>query len=192
MNSGSAIYEYQPSFILGFHGCEKEVGEYLLSGKITHLRKSEKEYDWLGSGVYFWESNLARAKDWANNKPGQPIKEPFVIGAVIDLKHCLDLFDSNAIAEVKNSYEFLKAANDQLPKNKGQNLDKVLRNLDCLVINNLHHLREMVRLPAYDSVRGPFLEGEPIYEGAGFRSKTHIQICVRNTDCIKGYFRPIE
>jgi len=32
-------------------------------------------------------------------------------------------------------------------------------------------------------------EGEPIYESAGFYSKTHVQIAVCNPACIKGVFR---
>ena len=40
-----------------------------------------------------------------------------------------------------------------------------------------------------NSVKGVFVEGDPIYETAGFYEKTHIQICVRNADCIKGVFR---
>ena len=59
-------------------------------------------------------------------------------------------------------------------------------------MNALHIFRNESKQPEYDSVRGPFLEGEPIYEGAGFRSHSHIQICVRKEACIKGYFRPIE
>ena len=34
------------------------------------------------------------------------------------------------------------------------------------------------------------LEGEEIYPTAGFFNKNHIQICIRNTDCILGYFLP--
>jgi hypothetical protein len=33
-------YEYQPSFILGFHGCDKSVGENIISGKSQHLSVS--------------------------------------------------------------------------------------------------------------------------------------------------------
>jgi hypothetical protein len=39
-----------------------------------------------------------------------------------------------------------------------------------------------------DSVKGVFIEGRPIYEGSGFHEKTHIQIAVRNLDCVKGMF----
>ena len=63
-----ADYEFQPSFILGFHGCEREVGEKILSGMEPDLKASEKEYDWLGSGIYFWEGNLTRAWAWAEQR----------------------------------------------------------------------------------------------------------------------------
>jgi hypothetical protein len=45
---------------------------------------------------------------------------------------------------------------------------------------------------AYDSVKGVFWEGDELYPNAGFREKDHIQICVRNPNCIKGYFLPRE
>ena len=47
-------------------------------------------------------------------------------------------------------------------------------------------------LKSYDSVRGVFVEGSPVYENSGIMNKTHIQICVTNPNCIKGYFRPLE
>ncbi len=35
-----------------------------------------------------------------------------------------------------------------------------------------------------------FPEGNPLYDGAGFRDKNHIQICIRNQNCIKAIFDP--
>lgn len=46
-------------------------------------------------------------------------------------------------------------------------------------------------LQSYDTVRGAFWEGGPIYPGARIEKKNHVQICVRNADSIIGYFRPI-
>ena len=43
----------------------------------------------------------------------------------------------------------------------------------------------------FDSVRGMFIEGGPIYDGAGFHKKTHVQIAIKNQNMIKGYFRPL-
>ena len=44
-------------------------------------------------------------------------------------------------------------------------------------------------MPAIDTLKGVFTEGKPVYPGAGFNEKTHIQIVVRNHRCIKGVFR---
>ena len=38
--------------------------------------------------------------------------------------------------------------------------------------------------------RGLFQEGPPVYEGSGVMKETHIQIAVRNIDCIIAYFDP--
>ena len=43
---------------------------------------------------------------------------------------------------------------------------------------------------SFDTVCGYFQEGNDAYLGSGIREKSHIQVCVRNTDCIKGYFLP--
>ena len=192
-------YEFQPSFILGFHGCDEATGRCVLDGN-EHLQPSRKDYDWLGHGIYFWEGNYARAMAWAQDRQKQgKIKVPFVLGAIIDLRHCLDLFDLQSMREVEAAHAGLKRAlrlaGESLPKNRGRTPDKTARYLDCKVMNFLHQSRDEDRDDPrlkFDSVRGAFLEGKPIYPGAGFRRETHIQICVRNTDCIKGYFRPLD
>jgi len=76
------------SFVLGYHGCDKAIGLLAVAGKLD-LIQSEKAYDWLGPGVYFWEGDPLRALDWARWKK---FNEPFVVGAVIDLKK-LSRFD---------------------------------------------------------------------------------------------------
>lgn len=63
------------------------------------------------------------------------------------------------------------------------------RPLDCAVINHIHDMLKEKDI-FYDTVYGYFQEGSDAYEGAGVKEKSHIQICVRNTDCIKGYFLP--
>ncbi len=191
-----SAYEYQPSFILGFHGCDAAVGEDILRGNEPHLRWSEKKYDWLGHGIYFWEGNPTRAQEWALHRQGEgKIAEPFVLGAIIDLRHCLDLFDSGALSEVRTAHGELKkifeAAGKPMPSNVGTTPDRAGRQLDCAVMNYMHEYRQQRKEEEYDSVRAPFLEGRRLYAGAGFRSQNHIQICVRNESCIKGYFRPI-
>ena len=63
------------------------------------------------------------------------------------------------------------------------------RQLDCAVIQLVHKIRESKGMDAYDTVYGVFEEGDPVYPGAVFRDKTHVQIAIRNPGMILGYFR---
>jgi hypothetical protein len=56
--------------------------------------------------------------------------------------------------------------------------DMLLCRLDCAVIKYLHSLLAASGQKPFDTVRGVFREGPPIYENSGFFEKTHIQICV--------------
>lgn len=161
---------------------------------------SENDYDWVGRGIYFWEYNALRAYEFAcevreRSRIRTPkIKQPAVVGAIIDLGECLNLLDSRFIDIVKKAHEDLTFAHEEaqepIPSNSG-GPDRLLRRLDYAVIQMLHTTREHRNEPAFDTVRAAFIEGEPLYKGAGFYTKNHIQICVRNLSCVKGYFRPI-
>lgn len=192
-----ANYELQPSFVLGFHGCDAAVGEAILRGDTANLSPSQNDYDWLGHGIYFWEGSPARALQFAQeraqggrNSKGE-ISRPFVLGAIINMRRCLDLADSNAIGQVQRAYRVYRNVADatgrELPSN---GVDMKMRRLDCAIFNWLHTVREEESLPPYDTIRGLFLEGDGIYPGAGIRQANHIQLCVRNIGCILGYFRP--
>ena len=82
----------------------------------------------------------------------------------------------------------------EIPQNKTAkgSSDKLLRELDCAVIENLHNMQRQIQLKPFDSVRSVFVEGDELYPGAGFHDKNHIQICIRNPNCIKGFFIPRE
>lgn len=178
--------------MLGYHGCDAKIAERLLAGE--PFRQSENNYDWLGHGIYFWEANPKRGLDYAHElkaRGSRPkIKKPDVVGAVIDLGLCLDLTASASIAHVRIAYESVSAAAAQnsvpLPKNSE---DGLRRHLDCFVIEALHDIRKDASELPLDSLKGVFVEGSPIYPKSGFYEKTHIQICVRNPECIKGVFR---
>lgn len=191
------MYSTLPNTIVAFHGCDQSTYENVLYSH-QPLKPSSNEYDWLGNGIYFWENNIQRALEWAescSNSKYSSIKNPAVVGAVIDLGLCLDLVNSYHISQLKKEYEILsvEAAITQtpMPKNKFTKSGKMLlRNLDCAVIEHLHKSRALRGERPYDSVRGVFLEGNDIYENAGFKEQTHIQLCIRNPNCIKGYFAP--
>ncbi|HYV38412.1 MAG TPA: hypothetical protein VE988_22200 [Gemmataceae bacterium] len=179
--------------IVGYHGCTEAFARDLLLGvkPINEWLPSTNEWDWLGHGIYFWEHAPERALRWATEKFGSRGEAPAVLGAVIQLGRCFDLLDETFTALLTGAHQKLaKTFADEgkiLPVNRGS-LAK-LRELDCLVINDYVATVES-QGDRYDTVRGAFLEGEPIFPGAGIRKETHLQIAVLNPDCILGVFQP--
>ena len=141
------------------------------------------------SGRPIQSAGLSSQKE-ASRRRASIISKPFVIGAVIEMGLCLDLTTSSGLEWVRIAYDSLvnvaRAADLPLPSNSS---DQMRRSLDCAVIRRLHKILAAERLPGIDTVKGVFTEGQPLYPGAGFRQKTHIQIAVRNPECIKGVFR---
>lgn len=189
------MYSKLPNLVLGFHGCKRDVFEKVLQGK-EQLKSSSNTYDWLGNGIYFWEQNFDRAKEWAEARYGED--NAAVLGAVLDLGYCLNLTDSAGSARLKLGYELLKLrceiAGVKLPQNRALkgSADVLIRDLDCAVIEQIHDYNRQAKKMEYDSVRGIFTEGEHPYPGSEFFEKTHVQLCIRNTNCIKGYFKPLK
>jgi hypothetical protein len=182
------MYQTRHTLLVTFHGCDEQVRDELLLGK-KMLRKSKNLWDWLGHGIYFWENNYIRAYEWAVElKKRGKIEKPSVVGAILSLGNCLDLSDAKFISQLSTGYENLKHISEVLPVNKNY----YLRNLDCAVIEAVHRIRKEQALSSYDSVRSAFPEGNEVYPTAGFFDKNHIQICVRNPNCIKGFFLPRE
>lgn len=194
------LYSFRSNLVLGFHGCDKSVADAVVNGS-SNLKFSENDYDWLGHGIYFWQNDSERALNWAkelSKRPNSKIKIPSVVGAVIDLGYCFDLVDTRYLKELKKSYDALKdvcqKSGTTLPENKdvGKSKDLLLRKLDCSVLMTAHKLNKIANEKTYDSVRGVFWEGNELYPNAGFAEKNHVQICVCNPNCIKGYFHPRE
>lgn len=187
------MHRLSSAFVLGYHGCDARIAKTVVAGK--HFQPSNNSYDWLGPGIYFWEANPVRGLEYATElmKSGRgksKITKPTVVGAVIDLGHCLDLTSAAAVKLVRQAHKRLEAiaekANQKLP---GNSPDLMRRNLDCAVIRVLH---EVTPDTPFDTVRGIFVEGQPIFEGSGFYDKTHVQICVCNPKAIRGVFKVPE
>lgn len=83
----------------------------------------------------------------------------------------------------------MKEAGQPMPKNRGNN-----KALDCAVIQYIHQSNKDEGKAMYDTVRCAFQEGAEVYPGATASQRLHIQICVLNPDCIRGYYlpRPVE
>ena len=194
------LLSYQRT-IFGFHGCDSRLASAVLAGR-SRLLTSSNTCDWLGHGICFWEHGPARAFEWAGQqarRKGSNIKRPAVIGAVIQLGNCFDLLDvrftkelSLHAAEVQDE---LLAAGRALPRNETTgtgDFDWLRRHRDCFVLNAVIPRLERVHNCTFHSVRGVFQEGEPAFDGAGIKLKSHIQIAVRDPRALIGYFRPGE
>lgn len=166
-------------FVYGFHGCRKSVASALLSGKDVML-SSDNDYDWLGSGIYFWEEAPSRAFQWAKRKFGN---DASVVGAKIRLGRCLNLMDVEAYGALRGAYEVLKTSGRVMPVNTPH-----YHRLDCLVINTAMEYAETVAGRPYDTVRCPFAEGSPVFPGSRLFDLSHIQIAVRRLDALTDLF----
>ncbi|WP_127130964.1 hypothetical protein [Pseudoflavitalea rhizosphaerae] len=202
------MYDFKSNLVLGFHGCEAAVRDELLMYP-DRVKISKQPFDWLGHGLYFWENNYERAWQWALSKQARnTIREPAVLGAVLQLGYCCDFLESQYIDLLskyhKGMVNYYLSSGTPLPVNKDAkgdlHKDKLLRYLDCAAIEFMHdNLKSqnpdttsvaLPGFPVFDSVRGAFVEGGPAFEGSGIFSKTHIQICIRNLNCIRGFFKP--
>ena len=196
------MYSKIPNYVIGFHGCDKSTRDKIISDQDI-MRHSYNNYDWLDHGVYFWEYNYNRALEFANyiknnaNIFNTKITEPSVLGAIIDLGYCFNLVDSEYLHLLKKTYNNFKliteSAGNIMPVNKrtsDSGHDYLLRPLDCAVIEFLHTYNKQNNHTPFHSVRGVFWEGKELYDGAGFKEKNHIQICIRNPNYIKGFFIP--
>jgi hypothetical protein len=203
------MYRSRPNLHIGFHGCDETVRNELVSHPDL-VKKSQELYDWLGNGFYVWEGSYQRALQWASDKQKRgTLETPSVVGVIYQLDYCLDFTDS-AFTEILSKYyklmkDDLRVAGKALPENKDlpkdQYHDLILRELDCAVIEYLHQkIDEQIKADIskkkysiykpFDTVRGIFTEGGPAFEGAGIQTKNHVQICIRNLNCIKGFFIP--
>lgn len=123
-----------------------------------------------------------------------PFSGLFVIGAVLDLGRCFNLLAHQNLELLRTHYDVFVQLMEQKGKKIKPNVggtDKVMRYLDCGVIELTSTMvKDFDEKFAFDSVRGVFWEGEDLYPGAGFKAKNHIQIAIRNPNCIKGFFLP--
>jgi len=185
-------------FVVGYHGCDEETAKKALLGQ-EPLRPSKNDYDWLGNGIYFWEQGPKRAFDFAceeAQRAKSKIKTPYVIGAYIFLGDCFDLLDTKFTHLLKTAYPSfvaeLEGLGHKVPENKKIRRDgtKLFHNLDRAVIEYTVRLLYEVEKREIQTVRGVFWEGEEAFPGAQINEKSHIQIAVRDENCVLGYFRP--
>ncbi|NHZ34502.1 hypothetical protein [Massilia rubra] len=195
-----------PSLIV-YHGCDVTTRDDLVSGRVKHLTHSNNQYDWLGPGAYFFERDIERAflfaqashRNPAKRYTAKPIATPAVVGAVLQVQNWLDMTTQAGIKEFSLAYhafaDGLSAAGKPVPVNRPADhtdTDVIYRALDNAVFTWMHKARESHTPPLalFQAVRAAFYQGERVAPTSEFHVNTHIQIDLRDNDCIVGWFLP--
>lgn len=199
MSLGTALVVY--------HGCDVTTRDDLVSGRLRHLNHSNNQYDWLGPGAYFFEGDVERALLFAqasHHNPdkrytAKPIATPAVVGAILQVQNWLDMTTQAGIKEFSLAYQAmvtgLNVAGTAIPANRPANeadTDVIYRALDNAVFTWLHAARASQEppLPSFQAVRAAFHQGEKVAPTSGFHASTHIQIALRDNNCVLGWFLP--
>lgn len=181
---------------VGYHGTRRSVALELVQ-RLRPFDVSDNPDDWLGHGVYFWEHGPQQAFRWAEQRRQQQgWDEPVaVVASMIRLGRCLDLLDPvNA--------EWLAGAYDDFVEAKQSRRETVPRNvrsrkwLDCAVLEHWHAALEGQGRPPVDTLRAAYFPAtvRRLWPGSWLSHDNHIQLCVRNLNCIVGTWlvEPLE
>jgi hypothetical protein len=167
-----------PQLVTGYHGCHVDTANDIVAG--AGFRPSQNGYDWLGAGIYFWEDGPSRAAEWARKRFGD---SGAVVQATISLGRSLNLLDTTHFDRLEQSYEKILLTLPGLGLEVPKNIRK-LHELDYVVVE--YYCDEVATTggEAFQTVRGCFPEGKPLYEGSKILRETHIQVSVRDAGCI--------
>jgi hypothetical protein len=165
-----------PTETVGFHGTQRAAVSQLLA---RNIEPSNNGYDWLGTGFYLWQDSPWRAAEWAREQHGD---EAAVVAVLLSLEGCLDLLEpawQGRLREADAQFVAESLAEGRaLPANRGGN-----RARDRATINWFCDEAGQQGL-SIRSVRAIFEEGDPIFEASAIRSRSHIQIAVRDPRAI--------
>lgn len=162
------IKDYQKIIPDAFHGTSlKHVKKILSEG--FQISRGSNQY--LGDGVYFFESSEWHAKNWALKNRDRLTEKIAVIQAIINLGHCYDLHNE----------EYRKLARETKDNLNRQGNKKIT---DAVVINFL-----ATKFTTIDSVRMTYVsteygQGQRIFEGSRFFEYVQLMICVRKIENI--------
>jgi len=169
-----------PHMIIGYHGCSRQTAETVLTE--NRFLMSTNSYDWLGEGIYFWEYAPFRALEWARERCQREHLEPAVLRVTVHLGQCLNLLD-------REHFDALDAVYTRVAQNipahlMPRNNARGAHHLDRSIIDAYCRFTQEETNTPFQTIRGCFPEGEPIYPDSKLLKKTHTQIAVRDSSCI--------
>ncbi|QEH35051.1 hypothetical protein OJF2_35960 [Aquisphaera giovannonii] len=197
-----ARYDDYHRTVIGYHGTGLTAALRIVN-RIEDFRWSDRDYDWLGRGIYFWEYapnqalNFAkiRQRQYQRKKHKTPddrrrATEPLaVVACMVRLGFCLDLTEPENIEYVASVYQDYRALMAEMGVEPPGNSRKY-RRLDCAVFEYAYKvIGESAPNSTVDTARGiyvPTAGDRRIWPGSWIARDTHIQLCVRNPASLLG------
>jgi hypothetical protein len=168
MQSANISVSYSGQIIKeAYHGTSETQARLIIE---YGFNKSTGERQYLGDGVYFFESSKSQARMWGRQRKYDHV---VVLKAVVELKNCLDFTDFQTRKDVGKF-----AAN--LQRKFSEKFGSRHRLSDAQVINTIAKFTEI------DTVRASFTKPDygTIFPGSRIFDYVQLIICVRNTNCI--------
>jgi hypothetical protein len=170
----------EPLEVYGYHGTSQTKALSILD---RGFRASDNDYDWLGTGIYFFQDAPLRAKQWAIEQHPQ---NPAVICARIQLDNCVDLFDVSWFPLLKDVYnlfiEQYQTTDRPLPRQNP--FRSKAHRLDCAFFNYASQFLSS-QGQTVSSTRAVFVEGEHLFPDSAIFDLAHVQIAIKNPALIK-------
>jgi hypothetical protein len=171
-----SFYDYNRT-VVAFHGTSRRTAETLVSG--VPFRQSENEGDWLGHGIYFWENAPQQAWTWAKQRHKS---EAAVVGALVRLGRCIDLFDPTNTQLLDDAHENYLNHCKEIGRETKSNVN-ANKYLDCAIWNHLALSLQAVG-QGFESARAVFVPQtanakQRLWARSGVLRNAHIQVCIR-------------
>lgn len=145
-----------------YHGTKAKFARNICKNGFK-ISTGEKQF--LGDGVYFFESSMIHAQNWARKQKEHSGEIIGVIKSVVNLGRCLDLHD-------KEHIELIADVAERLKKRINKNIT------DAVAINFI-----ATNFNSIDSVRATYFSPHVknmIFEGSRFYEYVRLMICIRN------------
>lgn len=171
-------FQLEPIIVTGYHGTSRSAADKILA---DGFQSSENEWDWMGTGIYFWQDAPIRAYRWAQErlkKEGSP--EPaVVVAAKIRLDEFVDLLDQRGMKTLQDLAKgYLGQENlIELRNQRGAN------RLDCAVFNFATNVLSWLGADV-SGYRAACVEGNPLTPGSPIYDLSHVQLAVIDQEAI--------
>lgn len=155
--------------LVGYHGTTKESAENII--KTNTFKISNDDEEWLGKGIYFFEDDILQAKDWCVK--AKCYNKWTIIRSNIEANTLIDLVDRKTYTDFET---LAKKFNKRYLKRSDGKLRKLI---NAVVINAMY---EIIK---FDVIRAIFpIPSSKAPERCNILPM-QVQICVRNSKCIK-------